>query len=150
MKLDKSLSQSVGTVCVYGDLIRHFNDIDFACVLSEIIKTSEEEISRDEKGQGWFPRTYEIWQQITGISASRVRDVCMKLATDGFIQVAVWPRGGNRISHFRAMPDHIVQVFGLKVKREKIGVCPVCGGNVLVGDKTYFCSNKIEIGRAHV
>ena len=78
------------------------------------------------------------------ISASRVRDVCMKLATDGFIQVAVWPRGGNRISHFRAMPDHIVQVFGLKVKREKIGVCPGCGGNVLVGDKTYFCSNKID------
>lgn len=143
MKMDRTFSQSVGTLCVYGDLLRHFSDIDFACVLSEIIKTSEEELGRDEQGAGWFPRTYETWQQITGISASRVRDVCMKLATDGFIQVAVWPRGGNRVSHFKYMPDHITQVFGLKVRRERVGICPVCGGSVLAGEKTYFCSSRV-------
>ena len=60
MKMDRTFSQSVGTLCVYGDLLRHFSDIDFACVLSEIIKTSEEELGRDEQGAGWFPRTYEI------------------------------------------------------------------------------------------
>ena len=144
MKLTRPLSQSIGTVCVYGDLIRHFADLDTACILSEIIKTSEEELARDEKAGGWFPRTYETWQQLTGISASRVRDVCMKLATDGFIQVAVWPRGGNRISHFRPVIDYIVQKLDLKIKREKVGACPVCGGNVLIGDKTFFCSNKIN------
>jgi hypothetical protein len=124
---------------LFEPFLNHFRDIDYACVMSEICVNSAISVEQGADG-GWFRRTYEAWETLTGIPATRVRKVCLDLLSYGFITIKV----ERNSSHFKAVPDAIALIIkhvvpGLTLQ-ESLGLCPVCGAAVLEGRNSYYCS----------
>jgi hypothetical protein len=128
---------------LFEPFLNHFCDIDYACILSEICVNSAMSIEHGAN-EGWFRRTYESWETLTGIPATRVRKVCLELVAGGFIMIKV----EKNASHFLAVPDAIAVIIenvvpGLN-RQESLGSCPVCGSAVIEGSKSYYCSAWVK------
>ena len=129
---------------LFEPFLNHFLDIDYACILSEICVKSALSVEQGAEA-GWFRRTYESWETLTGIPATRVRKVCLDLVSYGFIIIKV----EKNSSHFRAVPDAIALIMkhvvpGLN-RQESLGVCPVCGAAVIEGRNSYYCSAWVKV-----
>ena len=130
-------------VTMFEPFLEHFSDIDYACVLSEICVQSGEALKIDPAGNGWFRRTYEQWETLTGVPATQARKVCLDLEEKQFIQHEVLGRSG---SHFRAIPEAIARLVRIAPRtdsggRETFGVCPECGNLVIEGTRSYLCAS---------
>lgn len=130
-------------VTMFEPFLEHFSDIDYACVLSEICVQSGEALKKDPAGNGWFRRTYEQWETLTGVPATQARKVCLDLEDKKFIQHEVLGRSG---SHFRAIPEAIARLVRLLPRpdsggRETFGICPECGNVVIEGNRSYLCAS---------
>ncbi|MRR55451.1 MAG: hypothetical protein EG822_13235 [Deltaproteobacteria bacterium] len=129
-------------VTLFEPFLNHFTNIDYACVMSEICLQSSEALKRDPVGCGWFKRTYETWETLTGVSSSQARMVCIKLAEQKFIEMEI----RDRVSHFRAIPESIARLVALEPpvepgEKSPLGICPECGASVKEGQRSYYCSS---------
>lgn len=124
---------------LFEPFLSHFCDIDYACILSEICVNSAMSVEQGAD-EGWFRRTYEAWETLTGIPATRVRKVCLDLVSYGFIMIKV----EKNSSHFQAVPDAVALIMKHAVpglnRQDSLGSCPVCGATVIEGRNSYHCS----------
>lgn len=130
-------------VTLFEPFLDHFSDIDYACVLSEVCVQSSETLKNDPSSNGWFGRTYEQWETLTGIPATQARKVCLDLAEQKYIEHEIRGRSG---SHFRAVPESIARLVGVTPRpnvdgRETFGICPECGGGVIEGKLSFYCAS---------
>ncbi|MGA2151789.1 MAG: hypothetical protein ABSG48_06490 [Geobacteraceae bacterium] len=128
---------------LFEPFLNHFCDIDYACLLSEICVNSVLSVQHGAR-EGWFRRTYEEWEILTGIPATRARRVCLDLASSGFIVIKL----EKKSSHFQAVPDAIAMIMGDAIpnlnRRIPLGLCPECGSDVIEGKKSYLCSSWVK------
>jgi hypothetical protein len=128
---------------LFEPLLNHFCDIDYACLLSEICVNSALSAQHGAR-EGWFRRTYEEWETLTGIPATRARRVCLDLASSGFIIVKL----EKNSSYFQAVPATIAVIMGEAIqnlnRRLPLGLCPEGGSEVIEGKSSYFCSAWIK------
>jgi hypothetical protein len=128
---------------LFEPFLNHFCDIDYACILSEICINSALSVEHGV-GEGWFRRTYEAWEILTGIPATRVRKVCLDLVSSGFIMIKV----DRNTSHFQAIPDTISVIIGHVIPaltgHDSLGSCPLCGSAVIEGRNSYYCSAWVK------
>lgn len=130
-------------VTMFEPFLEHFSDIDYACVLSEVCVRSGDALQLDPGGNGWFGRTYEQWETLTGIPATQARKVCLDLAEQKYIEHEIRGRSG---SHFRAVPESIARLVAIAPRpdsggRETFGICPECGNFVIEGTRSYLCAS---------
>jgi len=133
-----SICKNRRPVHLFEPFLNHFGDIDYACILSEICVNSA--LSIENARDGWFKRPYEVWEKLTGISATRSRMVCLDLECSRLIEVKIALDG----SHFKAIPETIGAIIRSVVprpnRRISLGKCPECGSDVIEGTKSYHCS----------
>ena len=130
-------------VTMFEPFLERFSDIDYACVLSEICVRSGEALKLDPTDNGWFGRTYEQWETLTGVPATQARKVCLDLAEQKYIKHEIRGRSG---SFFRAIPEAIARLVRLAPRpdsggRETFGICPECGNFVIEGTRSYLCAS---------
>lgn len=131
-------------VSIYEAFIKEFGDIQKATILSEVCVNSTRALQHDPRGHGWFCRTYDGWEIITGIPKTSARDVCVELVQAGLIETEIRPNNGTRATHFRAVPENIIKLTAAPSDSEKktsFGPCPLCKSEVHEGRKVYYCSN---------
>jgi hypothetical protein len=129
-------------VAIFEAFVKEFGDIHKATVLSEICVYSMESLKKDEKAHGWFCRTYDGWEVITGIPKTSAREACTELVLEGFIQTELRVSNGSRVTHFRAVPENILKLISGEVDEVKtnFGPCPLCKKAVFEGRTHYYCS----------
>lgn len=129
-------------VKIYEAFIKRFGDIHKATILSEICYCSKIVVEKDKNSHGWFCRTYENWESITGIPKTSAREACSELVKEGYIQTELRVHNGSRVTHFRAVSENILKLTVEESEGSKtnFGPCPLCKSPIYEGRKGFYCS----------